>query len=87
MYPYDENAPTNQNSTGQPDQPQQTPAQPTGEDGVYHMSGSQIPNAETAYSTPQSTADATSYQTEFTEAEQAQTQQFTQTGYSGYQTP
>lgn len=87
MYPYDENAPTNQNSTGQPDQPQQTPAQPTGEDGVYHMSGSQIPNAETAYSTPQSTASAASYQTEFTEAEQAQTQQSTQTGYSGYQTP
>ena len=87
MYPYDENAPTNQNSAGQPEQPQQTPAQPAGEDGVYHMSGSQIPNAEAAYSTPQSTGSTASYQTQSDAPGQAQTQQSTQTGYAGYQTP
>lgn len=85
MYPYDENAPTNQNSTDQPGEPKQEPTQPAGEEGVYHMSGSQIPNAEAAYSTPQ-TGSAASYQSQTAGQDQAQTQQSEQTGYQSAQT-
>ena len=85
MYPYDENAPTNQTPTGSSGQPQsQQNSQPASEDGVYHMSGSQIPPAQAAYSTPQSsTGDtASSYDTASGTAGGTEYQS-AQTGYTG----
>lgn len=91
MYPYDENAPTNQtpnDGSEQPQQPQQT-SQPDQEDGVYHMSGSQIPPAQEAYSTPQSTEGASYGAAQSTGGESSYGStgyQSAQTGSAGYQT-
>ena len=92
MYPYDENAPMNQTPNGGSENPQSSSsAQPASEDGTYHMSGSQIPNAQTAYSTPQPTDTAAAYSEAQGSASgeaaagTAETENY-QTNYTGYQT-
>lgn len=84
MYPYDENAPSNQTPTGGPGEPQsQSTSQPANDDGVYHMSGSQIPPAQEAYSTPYTTGNGASTAAGYQSAQTNNTG-YTQPQSSGY---